>query len=125
MGLIKKTTVPKIEPVPTVDFASDQGTEEHPSLGAQGLIKKTEETLLDTTSQFSPVVEKVSEAYAVAAKKLVAKTSDSWADGQREGNRRNISATLTAAIVGIQGLKKEEAWETFKFFHGKMTELDQ
>lgn len=89
-----------------------------------GLIKKTDNA--------DAVVAEVANlpGNADAAKSLLTaaispKNKDAWADGQREGNRRNVAATLTAAIVSIQGLKKEEAWETFKFFHSKMTELDQ
>lgn len=45
-------------------------------------------------------------------------------EGQREGNRRNVAAVLTAALVSAHGLTVQEAIVRYNDIHDKLVEQD-
>ena len=66
----------------------------------------------------------VGDAPKVVANSTVSKNQKDYADGQREGNIRNVSATLTQGLIMHAGLSKEEAYDAYKYFHDRLVADD-
>lgn len=49
---------------------------------------------------------------------------DKNADGQREGNRRNVAATLTAAVIMANGGDAKKAIAVFEDIHSYLVQKD-
>lgn len=45
-------------------------------------------------------------------------------EGQREGNRRNVAATITNGLTLANSLTEEAAFETYQRIHQKLVDLD-
>lgn len=55
---------------------------------------------------------------------IVPKYTDSREEGQREGNRRNVAATITNGLTLANSLTEDAAFETYQRIHQKLVDLD-